>query len=168
MFIIIHYTISINCRDQTTKITYLLDGEFIRNQLRRCNVPPNHRPACSSISQHTATPELGMIPPRIRVNAGLHITEGIQSANQTLLGLTGLQQSAKQAQSKDQPLHTRSKTIPSQSCEERKTTGDSPKRKVRHNSSLQGNSELFLALSWPKQLSCNPNQGISTAQTRKE
>ena len=108
---------------------------------------------------NAATPELGMIPPRIRVNAGLHITKGIQSANQTQLGLTGLQQSAKPAQSEDQPLHTRSKTIPSQSCEESKTTSDSPKQKVRHSSILQGNSELFLALTWPKQLSYNPKLG---------
>ena len=42
-------------------------------------------------------------------------------------------------------------------------TGDSPKQKVRHSSSLQGNSEWVLALTWPKQLSCNPNQGASAA-----
>ena len=36
-----------------------------------------------------------------------------------------------------------------------KTIGGSPKQKVRHNSSLQDNLELFLALKWPKQLSCN-------------
>ena len=36
-----------------------------------------------------------------------------------------------------------------------KTIGGSPKQKMRHSSSLQGNSELFLALKWPKQLSCN-------------
>ena len=31
---------------------------------------------------NTATPELGMIPPRIRVNAGLHIARGHKSENQ--------------------------------------------------------------------------------------
>ena len=61
------------------KITYLMMN-LIHHQLRRCNVPPNHRLACSSISQHTATPELGMIPLRIRVNVGLHIAKGRKSA----------------------------------------------------------------------------------------
>ena len=31
--------------------TYLQEN-LSRNQLRCCNVPPNHRPVCSSISQH--------------------------------------------------------------------------------------------------------------------
>ena len=31
---------------------------------------------------NAATPELGMIPPRIRFNAGLHITEGHNQPNQ--------------------------------------------------------------------------------------
>ena len=63
------------------KITYLMMKSF-RNQLRCCNVPPNHRPACSSISQQRCHLELGMIPPRIRVNAGLHIAEGHNQPNQ--------------------------------------------------------------------------------------
>ena len=38
------------CRSKIGKITYLMKNS-IRNQLRRCNVPPNHTPACSLISQ---------------------------------------------------------------------------------------------------------------------
>ena len=34
---------------------------------------------------------------------------------------------------------------------------------MRHSSSLQGNSELLLALTWTKKLSCNPNPGYSSS-----
>ena len=68
---------------------------------------------------NAATPELGMIPPRIRVNADLHIAEG-HNQPPTPLGSSGHQQPAKPAQSEYQPLLTRSKTIPSQPCEEGK------------------------------------------------
>ena len=34
---------------------------------------------------------------------------------------------------------------------------------MRHSSSLQGKSKLFLALTWPKQLSCNPKLGYSSS-----
>ena len=37
------------------KITYLMKKSF-RNQLRHCNIPPNHRPACSLISQQRCHP----------------------------------------------------------------------------------------------------------------
>ena len=36
-----------------------VNEEFTHNQLRRCNVPPNHRPACSSISQQRCHPRAG-------------------------------------------------------------------------------------------------------------
>ena len=45
-----------------------------------------------------------------------------------------------------------------------KTIEDSPKPKMKQGSSPQGNSEFFLALTWPKQLSCDPNQGTSATQ----
>ena len=71
-----------------------VDEDFTRNQLRRCNVPSNHKPACSSISQHTTTPELGMIPPRIRVNCRLPHSQGDTNNKPTQLGFTGLQQTS--------------------------------------------------------------------------
>ena len=40
--------------------------------------------------------------------------------------------------------------------------------KDEHSSSLQGNSELVLALTWPKQLSCNPKWGTSAPTTHNE
>ena len=45
------------------KITYLMMNS-IRNQLHRCNVPPNHRPACSLISQQRCHPQAGHDSPR--------------------------------------------------------------------------------------------------------
>ena len=44
-----------SCRDQIDKNTYL-ERSFSHNQLHRCNIPPNHRPVCSSISQHHSHP----------------------------------------------------------------------------------------------------------------
>ena len=73
------------------KITYLKKNSF-HNQLRRCNVPPNHRPACSLISQQCCPPELGMILQGIRELAGLHIAKYIQNtAKPTQLGFSGHQ-----------------------------------------------------------------------------
>ena len=40
------------------KITYLMKA-LLCNQLRRCNVPPNHRPVCSLISQQRCHPRAG-------------------------------------------------------------------------------------------------------------
>ena len=49
----------LNCGDEIINSTYLLMENSCRNQLRRCNVPPNHRPACSSISQQHCHPQDG-------------------------------------------------------------------------------------------------------------
>ena len=74
------------------KTTYLMETS-LRNQLRRCNVPPNHRPACSLISQQRCHPELGMILQGIREQAGLHIAKDTQNtAKPTQLGLSRHQQ----------------------------------------------------------------------------
>ena len=81
MFLVIHYTIDMNCRDKTTKITYLLDGES-RNQLRRCNVPPNHMPTCSSISQQCCHPRAGHDSSKDKGQCRLTHSQGTQSANQ--------------------------------------------------------------------------------------
>ena len=118
---------------------------------------------------NAATPKLGMIPPRIRVNAGLHITKGIQSVNQTQLGLTCLQQSTKPAQSKDQPLLTCSKTIPSHPCEEGKD--NRWQSQTKGETQLKPTRQLRVVLG-PKvakttQLQ-HPNQGISAAQTHNK
>ena len=47
-----------NCRYKLGKNTYIIENLF-RNQLHRCNVPPNHRPACSLISQQHCHPRAG-------------------------------------------------------------------------------------------------------------
>ena len=74
------------------KDAYLINISF-RNQLHRCNVPPNSYVAAMfhpTIGQrahqslsNTTTPELGMIPQGIRVNASLHIAQVCQSAKPT-------------------------------------------------------------------------------------
>ena len=95
-----------------SKQQYLsFDEEFTRNQLRRCNIPPNHRPACSSISQQRCHPRAGHDSFRIRVNCRLTRSQGdTKQPNQTLLGLIGHQQQPSQHIPRGQPLHTSSKT----------------------------------------------------------
>ena len=81
-----------DCRSKIDKITYLMKNSF-RNQLRRCNVPPNHRPACSLISQQHYHPRVGHDSPRNKEQAGLHITKDTQNtAKPTQLGLSSHQQ----------------------------------------------------------------------------
>ena len=46
---IISLTVNMVVEVKMDKITYLMMNSF-HNQLRRCNIPPNHRPACSLIS----------------------------------------------------------------------------------------------------------------------
>ena len=60
MFIIINQLTSIyNCRDEIQTAGLSFGEELTRNKLRRCNVPPNHRPACSSVSQQRCHPRAG-------------------------------------------------------------------------------------------------------------
>ena len=62
------------------KITYLIKNSS-RNQLRRCNVPPNHRPACSLISEWRCQPRAGHDSPRNKEQAGLHIAKDTQNTH---------------------------------------------------------------------------------------
>ena len=52
-----------SCRSKMDKSTILLMNSFC-NQLHRCNVSPNHRPACSLISQQRCHPRAGHDSPR--------------------------------------------------------------------------------------------------------
>ena len=63
-----------DCRSKIDKITYLIRS-LTRNQLRRCNVPPNHRPACSLISQQCCHSRAGHDSPRNKELTGLHIAK---------------------------------------------------------------------------------------------
>jgi len=91
MFIIIINS-KYDCRSKIDKITYLIKNSF-RNKLRRCNVPPNHRPACSLISQQSYHPRVGHDSPRNKEQAWLHIAKDTQNtAKPTQLGLSGHQQ----------------------------------------------------------------------------
>ena len=57
------------------KSTYLMNN-LIRNQLRRCNVPPNHRLACSLISQQRCHPRAGHDSPRNKGTSRLTHSQG--------------------------------------------------------------------------------------------
>ena len=52
---------------------------FFRNQLRRCNVPPNHRPACSLISQQRCHPRAGHDSPRNKGTSRLTHSQDTQN-----------------------------------------------------------------------------------------
>ena len=71
-----------NCRHKLGKNTYFIEN-LSCNQLRCCNVPPNHRPLFSSISQQHTTPELGMILTRNKGTlADSHIAKDLSKFSQ--------------------------------------------------------------------------------------
>ena len=72
------------------KSTYLMMNS-ICNQLRRCNVPPNHRPACSSISQQRFHPRAGHDSLRNKGTNRLTHSQGYtkHTAKPIELGLSG-------------------------------------------------------------------------------
>ena len=59
MFIIIHETVDIIAEMKQSGVLIFLMKNSLRNQLRHCNVPPNHRPMFSSISYHHHHPCAG-------------------------------------------------------------------------------------------------------------
>ena len=97
-----------SCGSRNGQEHYLMNY-LIRNQLRPCNVPPNHRPACSLISQQCCHLRAGHDSPRNKELTGLHIAKvttpqgytvqpsqrswvyqaNNRSANPTKLGLSG-------------------------------------------------------------------------------
>ena len=72
------------------RMTYLKMNLF-RKQLRRCNVPPNHRPACSLISQQHRHPRAGHDSPRNKGTSRLTHSQGYtkHTTKPTELGLSG-------------------------------------------------------------------------------
>ena len=60
---IISLTVNMVAEVKMDKMTYLMKTS-LRNQLRRCNIPPNHRPSCSLISQQRFHPRAGHDSPR--------------------------------------------------------------------------------------------------------
>ena len=74
-----------DCRSKIHKITYLMK-KSIRNQLRRCNIPPNHRPACSSISQQYCHPRAGHDSSRNKGQSRLTHSQGTQISQAPTVG----------------------------------------------------------------------------------
>ena len=70
-----------DCRDEIVKNTYLMRNSF-RNQLRRYNVPPNHRPACSLISQQRCHPRAGHDSPKNKGTTRLTHSQGYTKRSQ--------------------------------------------------------------------------------------
>ena len=60
------------------KMTYLKMKSF-HNQLRHCNVPPNHKPTSSLISQQCCHPRVGNDSPRNKGTTGLHVAKDTQN-----------------------------------------------------------------------------------------
>ena len=72
-----------------SKITYLMKNS-ICNQLCHYNVPPNHRPTCSLISQQHRHPKAGHDSPRNKGTSRLTHSQGYTTtAKPTQLGLSG-------------------------------------------------------------------------------
>ena len=63
-----------NYRHKLGKSTYLIDNLF-HNQLRHYNVPSNHWPTCSLISQQCCHPQAGQASPRNKELKGLHVVK---------------------------------------------------------------------------------------------
>ena len=80
-----------DCKSKIDEITYLMKNSFY-NQLRHCNVPPNHRPVCSLISQQHCHPQAEHDSPRERKLAGSHRVEYMSKLIQTkvMFGFIGL------------------------------------------------------------------------------
>ena len=70
-----------DCRSKIDKITYLINNSF-RNQLRCCNVPPNHRPVCSLISQQRCHPRAGHDSPRNKGTSRITHSQGYTKHSQ--------------------------------------------------------------------------------------
>ena len=75
MFILIHKTSSL----QRLSRRILILKKLAQNQLCHCNVPPNHRPMCSLISQHHCHPPAGHDSTRHQGTTGSHIAKTIHS-----------------------------------------------------------------------------------------
>ena len=113
-----------------------------RNQLRRCNVPPNHRPACSSISQQHFHPRAGHDSSRNKGQCWLTHSQGFPIRQTHTLWFYQVVKEIGQAKCQDGGLNTSllmhtqpliplttvrrpttayySNTIPAQPCEEGK------------------------------------------------
>ena len=88
----ISLTVNMVAEVKMGKITYLMKT-LLRNQLRRCNDPPNHRIAFSLISQQHCHPRDGHDSPRNKGTSRLTHSQGYtkHTAKPIKLGLSGHQ-----------------------------------------------------------------------------
>ena len=74
-----------NSRHEIYKNTYLMKNSSC-NQLRRCNVPPNHRPVCSLVSQQHYHPGAGHDSPRNKELSRLTHSQNTQISQANTIG----------------------------------------------------------------------------------
>ena len=132
-----------------------MDEEFTRNQLRRCNVPPNHRPACSSISQQRCHPRAGHDSSGIRVNCRLAHSQGDAISKPNTAGFDRPPTNGQASTVQGTTTAYQQPNNPSQPSEEGKTTRERSQAKGETQLKSSHTAQLFLALTWPKQLSHN-------------
>ena len=77
--------IKYECRSEIDKNTYLVKNSS-HNQLRCCNVPPNHRPLCSSISQQHCYPQAGHDSSKDKGQRRLTHSRGVQISQTNTTG----------------------------------------------------------------------------------
>ena len=92
MFIILIKQQNTICRDEIVKNTYLMNN-LSPNQLRHCNLPPNHRPVCSLIFQQPYHPRVGHDCPRNKGQIGLHIAKDTLISQANIVGFIRISQS---------------------------------------------------------------------------
>ena len=87
MLIISHETVHIQLQrwNQSGLLIFLMKS-LPRNQLRRCNVPPNHRPACSSISQQHFHPRARHDSSRTKGQCRLTHSQGFPTSQTHTVG----------------------------------------------------------------------------------
>ena len=144
MFIIIHYTIDINYRYKTSNITYLPMKNPATSYVAATFHPTIGQRAHQSLS-NAVTPELGMIPPRIRVNAGLHIAKGINQQTNIAGFIRPSTNRPSQHSPKTHPyLHAAKQSLHSP-MKKARTTRDNPKHLMSTTQAHNAN----LSCSWP-------------------
>ena len=132
------------CRCGIVKTTHLLRTRPVTSYVAAMFHPTIGQHAHQSLS-NAATLELGMIPPRIRVNAGLHIAKGHNQPNQHHWVYQAINNRPSQHSPKtNHCLHATKQSLHS-TVKKAKTTRDNPKKKM----SIVQFHQTTQSFSWP-------------------
>ena len=136
-----------------------------RNQLRRCNVPPNHRPSCSSISQQHCHPQARHDSSRNKGQCRLTHNQGFPISQTHTAGFYQVIKELGQAKCQAGGLntnilmHTAAKQPIHSSLKKAKTTRDNPKQ----NMSIAQVHKTTQSCSWPQR---GQNNSTATPKPR--